>query len=96
MLLFVFHHVSTPTHRDHILGLAALGVQLVVTLTEEEPLPVAWFEGTPVRSGRLGWVGPHAPDLYFPSRLLCQVETSCGWGASNACSAHGLCTSTPS
>ena len=27
---------------------AAAGVCLVVTLTEEEPLPAAWFEGTGV------------------------------------------------
>jgi hypothetical protein len=32
-------------YRDQIAALAQLGVRLVVTLTEEEPLPPAWFAG---------------------------------------------------
>ena len=37
-----------PPTRDQVLALASLGVRLVVTLTEETPLPVSWFNGTGV------------------------------------------------
>mmetsp|Transcript_49977 Transcript_49977/g.140044 ORF Transcript_49977/g.140044 Transcript_49977/m.140044 type:complete len:1427 (-) Transcript_49977:87-4367(-) len=41
---------STPKRRDQILAMANLGVALVVTLTEESPLPQAFFEGSGVRN----------------------------------------------
>ena len=42
---------STPTSRDQILAFGQkLDVALVVTLTEEGPLPASWFEGTGVRN----------------------------------------------
>ncbi|KEQ61141.1 uncharacterized protein M437DRAFT_76709 [Aureobasidium melanogenum CBS 110374] len=42
--------MSTPRSREDIEALAALGIRLVVTLTEEEPLPAEWFENTPCRN----------------------------------------------
>ncbi|KIY95355.1 hypothetical protein MNEG_12607 [Monoraphidium neglectum] len=42
---------STPKRPEHIHALAALGIGLVITLTEEEPLPPAWFQGGPARAG---------------------------------------------
>lgn len=42
--------MSTPRSREDIQALIALGVTLVVTLTEEEPLPAEWFSGTPCRN----------------------------------------------
>ncbi|KAH0280244.1 hypothetical protein KCU91_g1165, partial [Aureobasidium melanogenum] len=42
--------MSTPRCREDIEALIALGITLVVTLTEEEPLPTKWFENTPCRN----------------------------------------------
>lgn len=42
--------MSTPRSREDIEALVTLGITLVVTLTEEEPLPAEWFEGTPCRN----------------------------------------------
>ncbi|CAD0092249.1 unnamed protein product [Aureobasidium vineae] len=42
--------MSTPRSREDIHALIALGITLVVTLTEEEPLPAEWFEDTPCRN----------------------------------------------
>ncbi|CAD0100296.1 unnamed protein product [Aureobasidium mustum] len=42
--------MSTPRCREDIEALVALGITLVVTLTEEEPLPAEWFEDTPCRN----------------------------------------------
>ncbi|KAG9896282.1 hypothetical protein KCU98_g11664, partial [Aureobasidium melanogenum] len=42
--------MSTPRSREDIEALIALGITLVVTLTEEEPLPAEWFEGSPCRN----------------------------------------------
>mmetsp|Transcript_116983 Transcript_116983/g.303290 ORF Transcript_116983/g.303290 Transcript_116983/m.303290 type:complete len:1405 (-) Transcript_116983:112-4326(-) len=39
---------STPKKKEQILAMGGLGISLVVTLTEEEPLPAAWFEKTGV------------------------------------------------
>ena len=36
--------------REQIFALKSLGVGLVVTLTEETPLPAAWFRGTGVEN----------------------------------------------
>jgi atypical dual specificity phosphatase len=37
---------STPKHENHVLALQALGVTLIITLTEEEPLNESWFQHT--------------------------------------------------
>lgn len=42
--------MSTPRSREDIEALTALGITLVVTLTEEEPLPANWFENTACRN----------------------------------------------
>ncbi|KAH0360352.1 hypothetical protein KCU65_g9437, partial [Aureobasidium melanogenum] len=42
--------MSTPRSREDIEALVALGITLVVTLTEEGPLPAEWFENTPCRN----------------------------------------------
>lgn len=42
--------MSTPHSREDIEALVALGITLVVTLTEEEPLPADWFENTACRN----------------------------------------------
>ncbi|CAD0112207.1 unnamed protein product [Aureobasidium uvarum] len=42
--------MSTPRSREDIQVLTALGITLIVTLTEEEPLPAEWFEDTPCRN----------------------------------------------
>ena len=41
---------STPKRAEQIAALKTLGVGLVITLTEETPLPAGWFEGTGVRN----------------------------------------------
>ncbi|KAI5197327.1 hypothetical protein E4T38_08041 [Aureobasidium subglaciale] len=35
--------MSTPRRREDVVALLALGITLIVTLTEEEPLPAEWF-----------------------------------------------------
>ncbi|KAI4842859.1 hypothetical protein E4T45_08877 [Aureobasidium sp. EXF-8846] len=42
--------MSTPRSQKDIRVLVALGITLVVTLTEEEPLPAEWFKNTPCRN----------------------------------------------
>ncbi|KAH0288725.1 hypothetical protein KCU62_g4958, partial [Aureobasidium sp. EXF-3399] len=42
--------MSTPRSGEDIQTLIALGITLVVTLTEEEPLPAEWFIDTPCRN----------------------------------------------
>ncbi|KAI4760905.1 hypothetical protein E4T52_07039 [Aureobasidium sp. EXF-3400] len=42
--------MSTPRSREDIQALVALGITLVVTLTEEGPLPPEWFDSTPCRN----------------------------------------------
>jgi atypical dual specificity phosphatase len=42
--------MSTPRSQKDIQVLVALGITLVVTLTEEEPLPAEWFKNTPCRN----------------------------------------------
>ena len=37
---------STPKHEKHVLALQALGITLIITLTEEEPLSESWFQNT--------------------------------------------------
>jgi len=41
---------STPTNTAQILAMASMDIALVVTLTEETPLPADWFKGTGVRN----------------------------------------------
>jgi len=41
---------STPKNAAQISAMATLGIVVVVTLTEEYPLPAAWFENTAVRN----------------------------------------------
>mmetsp|Transcript_59951 Transcript_59951/g.130029 ORF Transcript_59951/g.130029 Transcript_59951/m.130029 type:complete len:1381 (-) Transcript_59951:223-4365(-) len=41
---------STPTHRNQILAMRGMGIKLVVTLTEETPLPADWFNDTGVEN----------------------------------------------
>jgi len=41
---------STPKNREQILALADMGIKLVVTLTEETPLPQEWFVHSGVRN----------------------------------------------
>ncbi|KAJ3088968.1 hypothetical protein HK100_007899 [Physocladia obscura] len=38
--------MSTPKSADDIIALRAFGITKIITLTEEEPLPREWFEGT--------------------------------------------------
>ncbi|KIY63576.1 hypothetical protein CYLTODRAFT_402991 [Cylindrobasidium torrendii FP15055 ss-10] len=40
--------MSTPTEAEDIASLATLGIKHVLTLTEEQPLPPAWFASKPV------------------------------------------------
>ncbi|KAI9104765.1 hypothetical protein DFS34DRAFT_212182 [Phlyctochytrium arcticum] len=48
---FFFAVMSTPRHREDIDALrSSLGINLVVTLTRETPLPAEWFKGTPSRN----------------------------------------------
>jgi atypical dual specificity phosphatase len=42
--------MSTPRSQEDVQALIALGITLVVTLTEEVPLPAEWFEHTPCRN----------------------------------------------
>jgi atypical dual specificity phosphatase len=42
--------MSTPRSREDVQALVALGITLVVTLTEEGPLPPEWFDSTPCRN----------------------------------------------
>jgi atypical dual specificity phosphatase len=42
--------MSTPRSQEDIRVLIALGITLVVTLTEEGPLPAEWFKNTPCRN----------------------------------------------
>ena len=42
--------MSTPKSRDDIIALERIGINTVITLTEEEPLPTEWFAGTEVEN----------------------------------------------
>ncbi|KAI4731835.1 hypothetical protein E4T49_00165 [Aureobasidium sp. EXF-10728] len=42
--------MSTPRSREDIRVLVALGITLIITLTEEGPLPAEWFENMPCRN----------------------------------------------
>ncbi|KAI5196682.1 hypothetical protein E4T39_07699 [Aureobasidium subglaciale] len=42
--------MSTPRRRDDIVALSALGITLIVTLTEEGPLSAEWFANTTCRN----------------------------------------------
>eukprot|EP00798_Chlamydomonas_sp_ICE-L_P018252 gene18252-24705_t len=52
---------STPKCGAQIYALAKLGIRLLVTLTEEEPLPASWFRG------EKGLPGPGVRNLFVPA-----------------------------
>lgn len=54
---------STPTRREQIIAMSELGVALVVTLTEETPLPAEWFTGTGVENIFIPVTNYHPPTL---------------------------------
>ncbi|KAJ8527465.1 hypothetical protein ON010_g14798 [Phytophthora cinnamomi] len=88
--------MSTPRNRDDIRCLCgSLHVRHIVTLTEEEPLPAAWFEGLPnIKNTFLPVANYHAPstpqiDMFM--RLCCTsspaetpVLVHCGGGKGRA------------
>jgi atypical dual specificity phosphatase len=47
---FVLAGMSTPKSRNDIIALEQLGIGIVITLTEEEPLPASWFHDTSVQN----------------------------------------------
>ena len=47
---FFFAVMSTPRNEDDIVALEHLGFNIIVTLTEEYPLPTCWFQGRYIRN----------------------------------------------
>ncbi|KAG7382551.1 Dual specificity protein phosphatase 23 [Phytophthora pseudosyringae] len=88
--------MSTPRTRGDIRCLCySLHVQHVVTLTEEEPLPAAWFEGLPhIKNTFLpvaNYKAPSIPQIDMFVRLCCNssaagvpVLVHCGGGKGRA------------
>lgn len=85
--------MSTPRSREDIQALIALGITLVVTLTEEEPLPAEWFQDTPCRNLFLPVRNYQAPtnkqvDLFIKSMDDLPTEEAalvhCGGGKGRA------------
>lgn len=56
--------------REQIFALATLGVRLVITLTEEEPLPAAWFQGTGVANAFVPVPNYEPPSVEQMERIL--------------------------
>jgi protein-tyrosine phosphatase/predicted kinase/tetratricopeptide (TPR) repeat protein len=64
---------STPKNREQILAMASMEVTLVVTLTEETPLPREWFEGTGVRNSFVPVRNYHPPTVQQTDAILMDV-----------------------
>jgi len=91
---FFLAGMSTPRSEADISALSSphLGVRHVVTLTEEEPLPEAWFQGKTISNTHLPVTNYHAPSIeqvdYFlrllndPSKTPLLVH--CGGGKGRA------------
>ncbi|ETP29550.1 hypothetical protein F442_21321 [Phytophthora nicotianae P10297] len=85
--------MSTPRNRDDIRCLCySLHIRHVVTLTEEEPLPTAWFDGVPnIKNTFLpvpNYKAPSIPQIDLFMRLCCNssapVLVHCGGGKGRA------------
>ncbi|EEB96667.1 hypothetical protein MPER_04159, partial [Moniliophthora perniciosa FA553] len=55
--------MSTPREAHDITLLASLGIKHVLTLTEETPLPEAWFRGKPITNTFLPIPNYHPPSI---------------------------------
>ncbi|ESK89353.1 dna ligase iii [Moniliophthora roreri MCA 2997] len=55
--------MSTPREEHDITLLASLGIKHVLTLTEETPLPEAWFHGKPITNTFLPIPNYHPPSI---------------------------------
>ncbi|KAF9016890.1 ATP dependent DNA ligase [Hymenopellis radicata] len=63
LIPFHFAIMSTPRNEKDIAFLAELGIKRVLTLTEEEPLPKAWFTGKPVANTFLPVTNTYPPSI---------------------------------
>ncbi|CAE8681175.1 unnamed protein product [Polarella glacialis] len=85
---------STPKNREQIIAMASLGITLVVTLTEETPLPADWFHGTGVHNLFVPVENYHPPSLNQADSILddfarviqsqSKVMVHCGGGKGRA------------
>ncbi|KAI9193349.1 uncharacterized protein BJ171DRAFT_528948 [Polychytrium aggregatum] len=67
--------MSTPKSRDDIVALEAIGIRYIITLTEETPLPVSWFEGTAVVNYFWPTTNYHPPHLAQAEEFIHTVIT---------------------
>lgn len=61
---------STPKNARQIAAMGDMGISLVVTLTEEEPLPSAWFQGTSVKNVFVPVANYHPPSVEQTDEIL--------------------------
>jgi len=74
---------STPKKehgREQVLAMAHLGIRLVVTLTEEEPLEASWFEGTGVENLFVPVRNYFPPSMAQVEQVAAAVARTCGAG----------------
>lgn len=64
---------STPRNPGDILAAEAIGFRTVITLTMEEPLPAAWFNGSSVRNVRLPVPNMRAPSVQQVDAFLVEL-----------------------
>ncbi|GAX78765.1 hypothetical protein CEUSTIGMA_g6202.t1 [Chlamydomonas eustigma] len=71
---------STPKSRDQILAFAHLGVGVVITLTEETPLPASWFHNTTVSNQFVPVPNYHPPSERQMDLIMESMEKSMAAG----------------
>ncbi|KAH8924717.1 hypothetical protein BT69DRAFT_1296205 [Atractiella rhizophila] len=92
---FTLYGMSTPRHAQGIRLLRSIGIETVVTLTEEQPLPERWFDGTCMKRLYLPVENYRAPSVeqfdLFLRRFIQAVEEEeggvlvhCGGGKGRA------------
>jgi len=71
---------STPTRQEHIQAMRSLDIGLVVTLTEETPLPADWFQGSGVRNLFVPVPNYHPPTVPQAQMILEEVAEAVAAG----------------
>ena len=65
---------SIPTCPDHIAAFSAMGLGLVITLTEEQQLPVEWFKGSGVENMFVPVVNYQPPSVEQMDEMMGAME----------------------
>lgn len=64
---------SEPRNRSQIIAMGSMGIGLVITLTEESPLPAEWFIGTGVTNSFVPVTNYHPPSSEQMTALVAEV-----------------------